>query len=431
MGRTAACLGRSVGFDDGPLRALIFHHCRAAVAQRQSKGLISPWPVVRVHPAAPVPQRRPPRFSIDYPENDRVSKRSGSPPRQVRAGTTGLEQRVLTRFRSLELDSGPILIAYSGGPDSLALAAALSRLRPWLDHELVAVHVDHGLRSSSVADAIAAVASAEKLDLRCEVVRLTAQHLDRHVGVGTEEAARRERYLALAGTATRLGARLLALAHHRDDQAETILLHLLRGSGVGGATGMAEITERLVPWWHQDTRPPANLRIWRPFLSEPRAALMRYVQRLGLEPILDESNADPQFRRNAIRLRALPCLEAVSPGAAEALVRFGRLAADDDALLELLAEQRAAQCLVDDHVDTRALGRESVALQRRLIRRWLSDRDASAQLTAERVEAVRRLALSGRGRSTVEIGGGKLVHRFGDRLSLVSDEMQPVSGVPR
>ena len=335
---------------------------------------------------------------------------------------------MLARFRSLDPDSGPIVIAYSGGPDSLALAAVLGRLRPWLDREVVAVHVDHGLRSSSEADAVEAVALAEGLDLRCEVVRLTAEHLDRHAGVGVEEAARRERYLALVRAATRLDARLVAVAHHRDDQAETVLLHLLRGSGTGGAAGMAEFTQRLVPWWHQDTTRPTHLRIWRPLLSEPRSTLAHYLQGLNLQPVLDASNADPRFRRNAIRHRALPCLDEVSPGAAEALARFGRLAADDDALLDQLTEERAARCLVDQHLETRALGQEPVALQRRLIRRWLVDRDAAVQMTAERVEAVRHLALSGRGSKEVDVGGGEAVRRTGDRLSLVRDEVQSTSG---
>lgn len=346
-----------------------------------------------------------------------MSRRPHPRPPLGRAGAAGLEQRVLGRFRRLRLvDRGPVLIAFSGGPDSLALAAVLSRLRPRLGRDLVAVHVDHGLRPASSVDAVAARSLADTLNLPCRCVRLDDDALGCHVGVGVEEAARRERYRVLARIAGELDASLVAVGHQRDDQAETILLHLLRGSGIGGAAGMAAFTERPVPWWPEVGATPSLLRIWRPLLPEPRAGLRAYVDRLDLRPLVDESNDDPRYRRNRIRAEAMPCLESIAPGAGAALARFGQLAADDDALLERLAGDRFAEVVVDGHLDIVAFSAEPVPLQRRILRRWLHIQD----LPFERIEAVRQLALDGQGRRGIEIGSGQLVTLVGGRLTLSS-----------
>ena len=210
-------------------------------------------------------------------------------------------------------------MGFSGGRDSLALAAALRWVQAALGVEPVLVHVDHRLRASSGDEAKRAANLAESLGLEFQAVAVSTSPTDIHSGVGVEEAARRERYRSLFGVAARCGARAVATAHHRGDQAETVLLHLLRGGGVHGAAGMAERSPSPYP----DPGPPRDISLensehepwlWRPLLNEPREVIEAYVAKLGLTPIEDPSNCDTALRRNALRHEVLPALETAFPG---------------------------------------------------------------------------------------------------------------------
>ena len=154
----------------------------------------------------------------------------------------------------------------------------------------------HGLR----------ISIAGELGLPIQLVRLEDGLRDRSGGLGLEEAARRERYLALAGAATQWRSSTLLLGHQANDQAETVLLHLFRGSGSKGLAGMSLLEERLVPWWTTSGRPELRFRIVRPLLSESRTVIDNYVAELGFSPIDDESNATADFDRNWLRHRVLP-----------------------------------------------------------------------------------------------------------------------------
>jgi tRNA(Ile)-lysidine synthase len=204
----------------------------------------------------------------------------------------------------------------------------------------------------------------------------------------------------------------VATAHHRGDQAETVLLHLLRGGGVRGAAGMAERSPPPVP----AARPardisPENLTnetwLWRPLLNEPREVIEAYVAKLGLAPIEDPSNDDMTLRRNALRRQVLPVLETCFPGAEAALARYATLAAEDDRVLEALSFS-----LLKEGVDpggrlaTAPLATQPMAIQRRVIRRWLAETTDASWLSAERTDAVLQLAQSGRGGAALEIGEG-------------------------
>ena len=342
-----------------------------------------------------------------------------APSRATRRGLVGLEQRLLRRWRSLGCPRGTtVVVGFSGGADSLALAAALGQIaaaggaRPFL------VHVDHRLRDGSASEQHAAGALAAALALPFRGVRLRGDVRLIHPGVGVEEAARRERYAALAGVAAEFGGAPLALAHHEEDQAETVLLHLLRGAGLAGAVGMAERSALTVPWWDGGTQEHGvRLDLWRPFLPEPRSVVRAYAAGLGLAPVDDPSNRDAAPRRNALRQEALPLLEAIAPGAAAALARFGRLAADDDAVLERVAATALARAATPDGgLRAVALGQEPRAVARRVVRRWLNDRARGSVPTADRVDAVLALAARGEGQRYVEIGEGWSVRLVGGVL---------------
>ena len=308
------------------------------------------------------------------------------------------------------------MVGFSGGADSLALVVALARLGG-RGPRVLAVHVDHGLRPGSAAEARRAGGIAGSLGVAFEVRTLEPALASRHPGVGIEEAARRERYRALAQVAAVVAdpPALVVTAHHQDDQAETVLLHLLRGAGVHGAAAMAERRDLLVPWWSAPREtgsgtPPTvttPLRLWRPLLGERRSTLAAYRAAVapGTEPVDDDSNRDQRLGRNAIRLGVLPVLERRWPGAVGALSRYAALAAEDDALLDTLAETAIPPDAADNGLRLADLRCLSPALARRVLRRWLTEQTGGAELPAERVDAVLSLVRSGRGGWRLEIGG--------------------------
>jgi tRNA(Ile)-lysidine synthetase-like protein len=257
-------------------------------------------------------------------------------------------------------------------------------------------------------DAAACRRLASDLALPLTIVTLPDELTLRHPGVGVEEAARRERYVALAAAAETAGASIVATAHHRQDQAETVLLHLLRGAGLRGASGMAEVTPISVPWWPTavDDR-TRRLAIWRPFLDEPRDVVRGYLTARGLSPVADPTNEETRYRRNRLRHEALPLLKEIVPGAEEALARFARLARADDALLTSLAAAALDRATADSaHLAIGPLRDEPVPIRRRVVLLWLDRLGVGPEVTLERVEAILAAAERGRGGSRIEVARG-------------------------
>ncbi|MBK1679733.1 tRNA lysidine(34) synthetase TilS [Rhodocyclus tenuis] len=303
----------------------------------------------------------------------------------------------LAAFLVARVSAGDRLcVALSGGRDSLVLLDALQRLA--LPNALSALHVNHGLspHAADWARFCADFCTARAIPL--QVIELAPIASD---GEGLEAAARRQRYAAFA----RCAADWLALAHHRDDQAETLLLRLLRGAGVAGAGGMP--AERAL---HADPAPaggsPARApRLIRPLLDLPRATLTAYAEHFGLRWIEDESNADCRHRRNFIRHRILPPLLSVFPGGSAALARATGHFAEAALLLdELAALDRARLAPSGGRLSLAALNSLSDARARNLLRhemrcaglpaadaRWLEE--ARRQLASTRAMAETCVAL--------------------------------------
>src|SRR5436305_411523 len=223
----------------------------------------------------------------------------GSSP--VTATTTRIRMDLLhsleTFFRPpLSLERGDrAIVAFSGGADSTALLWGMARLAARRGAAVVAAHVDHGLDAGSAARADAAAATAERLGVPCVRERRPVPLL-RAAGESVEAAARRVRYAALEAVRARHGARWVATAHHRDDQAETVLLRLLYGSGLAGLAGVRPVHGTAV----------------RPLLGLPRAALAAAVAAAGLTAVADPTNGDLAAARNRVRHQLLPALS--SPG---------------------------------------------------------------------------------------------------------------------
>ena len=294
--------------------------------------------------------------------------------------------------------SAHLLLAVSGGADSTALlhgaATAAGTIRPgWT---LSVAHLDHALRDDSAADAEAVAADAASLGLPCEVRRVDVAALARDEGRSIEEAGREARYRFLEEVAP--DGALIATAHTADDAAETVLLNLLRGSGLSGARGI----------------PRRRGRIVRPLLDARRATLRALLDDAGTRYVDDPSNADPAYLRNRVRAELLPLVEGIRPGAIDRIAAFARLAADDDTLLDELAAAELARRREDDGaIDWRQA--PSRALGRRVLRLAIGDPAPSA----ERIEAAMDAAEGERGGVRIELGGGRVASVRERRIRLI------------
>jgi len=268
----------------------------------------------------------------------------------------------------------PLVVAFSGGQDSTCLVHALAG--QGLD--LLAVHVDHALRPDSATDAQRALALAASMGVAAEVVRVDVAGYRQRQSV--QQAARAARYQALGALVGKSGARALLVAHTADDQAETVLLNLVRGSGLRGLAGMRldETIQihRLGPAVPGLTGVPAEVRVARPLLKVPRATTLAYCAEVGLSLIADPSNLSRAYTRNRVRLDLLPSLERFNPAIRDVLARTAELAADDETVLEQVVTNLHAQLAVRPNADElefdlgtwRAQPR---GLQRRLLRHAL------------------------------------------------------------
>jgi tRNA(Ile)-lysidine synthase len=285
-------------------------------------------------------------------------------------------------------DGSTIVLAVSGGPDSMALlhgAAALAPVRGW---RLTVAHLDHGLRPTSAVEGAAVASAAARLELPAEVRRVDVATLAAAEHRSLEDAGRQARYRFLDEVAVARGHdAMIATAHTADDLAETVLLRLARGSGLRGLRGI----------------PARRGRVIRPLLDARRETLRSALDEAGIAYATDPSNADLAHARNRVRAELLPALERLNPAAVEVLTRFGRLAADDDDLLDALAaaelarRRNAEEGSIDWHrPPARALGR-------RVLRLAIGDPAPSA----ERTEALLDAAEGSRGGVVIELGGGR------------------------
>lgn len=320
---------------------------------------------------------------------------------------SGLVQRVRSRWAHLGLTSGSLVVAgYSGGADSLALLGALAVLQRQSMLQVRAVHVDHRSGEASALAVEVARQVCDELGVALDVVAIPDDVRGRHPGVGLEEAWRRERYLAIADVAGRAGAEVVATAHHERDQAETVLLHLMRGAGLDGAVGMREFAEMAIPWWESSVE-ARLVQLWRPLLPEAFEDVRSFAVSLGVPFFDDPSNEDRRFLRNAVRHDVLPVLERARAGSIANLARFGRLADEDLRALDAITAAELARVRKGDWLDRRLLGALPIAIRRRVVRAWLIDLvPVVLELSAERVEAVLEVAAVAGSERMVEIGGG-------------------------
>jgi tRNA(Ile)-lysidine synthase len=301
-----------------------------------------------------------------------------------------------------------VLAACSGGADSLALAAALAFEAPRLGLRAGAVTVDHGLQDGSAerAQAVAAVLAG----LRLDPVRAVSAAVARRAGPpgaapypGPEAAAREARYAALAAACGGTGAAAVALGHTLDDQAETVLLGLARGSGARSLSGMS---------------PRSGLYL-RPLLAVRRAQTRAACAALGLEPWRDPHNTDSAFTRARVRGQLLPVLEEVlGPGVAEALARSAsQLRADAEVLAALAAAEAQRLTGADGSLPADGLAKLPAAVRTRVLRAAaMAAGCPPGALSARHVEALDALVTRWHGQCATDLPGGVSCARQYGRL---------------
>jgi tRNA(Ile)-lysidine synthase len=235
-----------------------------------------------------------------------------------------LEQRVLDFIRQHRLVSASekLVVAVSGGADSVCLLHILAKLKEQLKIELHLAHLNHQLRDAeSDADADYVADLARRLGIPATIERQEVKAYQKKMRLSPEEAAREVRYRFLTDVVGVTGAKRVAVGHTQDDHIETILMHLIRGAGTRGMRGLQPSTE-----WSSKT---GNMTVIRPLLEVSHQETEEYCHRYQLAPRLDASNLSLSPLRNRIRQQLLPLLQSYNPGIAEALLRTGRIAGDD------------------------------------------------------------------------------------------------------
>src|SRR5256714_1255774 len=326
-------------------------------------------------------------------------------------------RRLLMAWRSLELpvNNAAVIVAVSGGADSVGLLTGLDELikSKKLYVRLIVAHLNHKLRGqASDADARWVSEFSRQIGYQFIGRSVDVKKLSKRTADNLEQAARRARYDFLKQTATSRKAKLILTAHTLDDQAETVLLNLLRGSGTDGLAGMESVRK-------MDSK--SNLIIARPLLTwAKRSDTESYCRARGIDFRVDEMNANDAFARVRVRTQMLPLLKTFNPKVAEAISRAAEILREDNSALEAAAgrliEYSAAELSSSNQkqaaIRADLLRIAQPALRRRALRQWLSvNRGDLRRLERAHISAIENLLFSPKSGRLVELPGGGVVTR--------------------
>ncbi|MBO4324013.1 MAG: tRNA lysidine(34) synthetase TilS [Lachnospiraceae bacterium] len=239
-----------------------------------------------------------------------------------------MKQEVEKFLREQDMLSGGIVAGFSGGADSVCLLLVLSELSAQYGFPLHAVHVNHGIRGAQAdTDEAFAEAFCKRIGVECHIFREDVPEEAQRTGAGLEEAGRTVRYRRFYETAVKTGAKAIAVAHHMDDNAETVLFRLARGTGIRGLAGIPAVS-----------RPFADehIALIRPLLPFRRERILAELERRGETYRTDETNADDSYARNRIRNQVMPVLTDINAGVVE---HIAAMAAQASALADLLTAE--------------------------------------------------------------------------------------------
>ncbi|MFC7341116.1 tRNA lysidine(34) synthetase TilS [Saccharopolyspora griseoalba] len=327
------------------------------------------------------------------------------PPDPAVSATRTALRRVLSSPEAESYRSVPWVVACSGGADSLALAAAAAHEARHFGTEVRGLVVDHGLQVGSAAVAERAVEQLTAIGCSAQVLAVEVDGPG-----GPEAAARRARYAALR--AERPAGSPVLLGHTLDDQAETVLLGLGRGSGARSIAGMPAVDP---PWV-------------RPLLGVRRETTEAACRALGLDPWSDPHNVDPKFTRVRLRTEVLPLLEEVlQGGVAESLARTARQLRDDADALDAAAAEVLRRARTPEGLDVLALRDFPAAVRRRALRDWLFA-EGVGELSDAHLRAADALVANWRGQGGPALPGDFVLRRAHGRLRVETAGRKPPNG---
>ena len=329
---------------------------------------------------------------------------------------------LLAEWRRLKLPGSgeTIVVAVSGGADSTALLLAMEELKTInkITLDICVAHLDHRLRKSSAKDAKWVADLATKLGYRSVIGRSTVAETARATSDNLEQAAREARYAFLERTAKKVSANYVLAAHTMDDQAETILLRLMRGSAGAGLGGMEAV---------RPLSKKSSIKLVRPLLWARRADTEDYCRLRKTEFLSDEMNEDQTFARVKVRKQLLPLMESFNKKVVEALSRTATLLREDGAVLfsdsgSLLQRASLEAETETPALDVKVLSDAPPALRRRALRQWLSEaRGSTRRLEMVHLSSVEKLLEGNAGGRVVELPSGGRVRRRRNRLEFESE----------
>ncbi|MBI4298335.1 MAG: tRNA lysidine(34) synthetase TilS [Chloroflexi bacterium] len=292
-----------------------------------------------------------------------------------------------------------LVVAVSGGPDSLTLLYSLNALRDSFGLQLHGAHLNHGLRGADAdEDAEFVAKTLQSLGLPCTVERAEVAAFRAKERLSLEEAARKVRYLFLSRVAAEVGASAVALGHTSDDQAETILMNLLRGTGLSGLRGIALFTSAPM------VSDMPEITALRPLLNVTREETEAYCRAQGLSPRRDETNLSSRFTRNRLRNELLPLLQQYNPNIKDSLLRLSRSAAEDLAYIEKEVDKAWAGVITERprglELDRSAFSSLDTAIQHHLLRRAVNHvKGDLGNVERNHIQNMARLMQRGAGKS--------------------------------
>ena len=308
---------------------------------------------------------------------------------------------VMKRFLSAHSSAGDrIVLAVSGGPDSIAMAAICAQLQTEFSLDFYPVTINHQLQSESADWAKQTVEVCKSIGLT-NAIAINVD-VNQNSGNGLEAAAREARYMALQDYTKKVGARAIMLAHTMDDQAETVLMRIARGSSTRSLSGMAHISGEL----------------WRPLLDVERKTLHEALNALDIPTITDPHNFNRQFTRVKIRLDVIPKLiEALGQNVVPGLARTARMARLDTEALESIAASIYPKCIVENELLIGELLSHPLAIQSRIVHHWLMNKGvAPTSLSSDHIFAICRMAKDPQVKGPIKVTGGVEVQKASGRL---------------
>jgi len=296
-----------------------------------------------------------------------------------------------------------VIVGISGGPDSVCLLHILSRLVPELQLKLSAVHVNHGLRGAAAdEDEKRTAAFCDSLGIPCRIFRVDAGACAKEQGLTVEEAGRRLRYDAFEAVRKELGDARIAVAHNADDQAETVLMRILRGTGISGLGGMEYL--------RQDG-------VIRPLLDISRKEIEDYCREHALDPCMDQSNESTDYTRNRIRLELLPYIrENFNVNINDTLARLAAIAREESSWVDSLAEKHLAE---NEGLLLAPLRELSPVLRKRVLLLALKRAGLEQDVAAVHLDAAEKMVMEGTVSKQIEFPHGYVLKMGYERVEII------------